>query len=551
VSGRFIKKIIKKIIKNPFILGLFINLLFFALYGFPVYTSPFNSAHFALPKALGTSDLTGAIRIAEIFTKMDFSSGWSNFVNYPSGESIYSIQFLSQALPHLFLYVLSPLGPMFAVFFLQFLFTTLSTFGLIYFLKTYIKSNKVIFIVLTGFFMTNYLIDTLQAHLLGTLWGVPMLYLATLGRKIPKRKKGAIAATLIVVSVFSDIYLVYSIFLITLAFALHKYLFTIQSVKVHNKRDRKKDFDTKSVLNQKKLLACIIVFVSFPILLNSQTLKTLWEKIYSGGLLTEASSLGFDIFHLGYLQIFLFLSGILFISLRSQFNRDDQFLFVGIVVILLATVNFANSPLSPFTPVENYRKLLPNFDHNQRLVPILVTLVLILTIRLNMESLSTLLTVKAKIPSIFIYILATTIVCVRFLQLILSPHVAVHPAAYEEFRKTIPITQAYLTFPLTLEGRTWIQQGYINRATTNSLKGSNEDVLQAFENGASEVVTLFQTRNVNFLVIPCNTVPVLNETWEIRGKGFDHIFKFRNQIIDQGYEKGPTTICLYELNTKS
>jgi hypothetical protein len=168
-----------------------------------------------------------------------------------------------------------------------------------------------------------------------------------------------------------------------------------------------------------------------------------------------------------------------------------------------------------------------------------------------MKNLSALPKVKAKIPSIFIYILATTIVCIRFLQIILSPHVAVHPAAYEEFRKTIPITQAYLTFPLTLEGRTWIQQGYINRSTTNSLKGSNADILQAFENGASEVTTLFQTRNVNFLVIPCNTVSDLNETWKIRGKGFDDIFKFRNQLIDQGYEKGSTTICLYELNIKS
>jgi hypothetical protein len=279
-------------------------------------------------------------------------------------------------------------------------------------------------------------------------------------------------------------------------------------------------------------------------------MKSVWKKIYSRGILTEAKSLGFNPFSLGYLQILLLILFIVLYISRKQISELEWYLLVPSTTLLLFSLNLAGTALHALTPTQNYRKLLPNFDHNQRLVPILVILILtILIMVFENRSSGYFRNLSTNRDRIFIGT-AVFVVIVRSFVLVVQPHVAVHPERYASFSETIGVNESYLAYPFEFEGRTWIQQGYIGRATANSLIGNNYEISDAFVEGPSEVVNLFLTRKIAFLMMPCSEALRLQTSWNMNTEGFSNLFPLKRSIIDEGYENGPISICLYEFNSK-
>ena len=535
--------------RNPLISSLTLNILFFGIYGFPLYTSKFYSSHFARPDALGTSDLTGATRVVEIFGNMDWTNGWTTYVSSPTGESIYNVFLLSQAIPHLLLFVLNPLGPMLAVFLTQLLFTFLSVYFLFLFLDCFIKksSTKILFVV--AIFISNFVRDSLQAHLIGNLWGVPLLLIVLLRLQLTVAKRLVYLFVYFLTIILTDIYLVYISFFILISNLIYRWIFENRKTRISGS-ENKKIVTTKLHINHKRLGFIVLIFILVPMIINSELMERVWDKIYNQGILTEAKSLGFYPFSRGYLQILLLILLIVLLISRKRISEVEAFLLVTVTILFLYSVNLAGTTLNSLTPTQSFRKLLPNFDHNQRLVPILVILSLTILI-VRFESRSDLYFKNISVYwGRFFVGTALFITVVRTFTLVDQQHVAVHPERYAVFRETIRVDESYLAYPLELEGRTWIQQSYIGRATANSLTRSNHEISDAFLAGPTGVVNLFVTRKIAFLMMPCSEAFRLRSSWNKNTEGFSKLFTLKRSIIDEGYENGPISICLYAFNSK-
>ena len=169
---------------KPFYVAVLLNSCFFIAYGFQLLIDGQDFSHLSTPNGLGSSDLSGAIRMAVIYESSGFMNFKSDFTNYPDGENIFSIYLLSQFNTNLLIQLFGFLSPKIAIFLIQFIFSTITTLGILLFFNQVTK--KLAFSIAIGLIhlISSFNVSNLGAHINGLLWGLPLFVLVSLYREI-------------------------------------------------------------------------------------------------------------------------------------------------------------------------------------------------------------------------------------------------------------------------------------------------------------------------------------------------------------------------------
>jgi hypothetical protein len=102
-------------------ISVLINSVFFLVYGFKLISDGQDFSHFGYPNALGSSDLTGVIRMSQIYKDSGFLEFFTNYTNYPEGENVFNIYLFSQLSTNLLIHLFNFVSPKAVVLILQFI----------------------------------------------------------------------------------------------------------------------------------------------------------------------------------------------------------------------------------------------------------------------------------------------------------------------------------------------------------------------------------------------------------------------------------------------
>ena len=169
---------------KPFYVAVLLNSCFFIAYGFHLLNDGQDFSHLSTPNGLGSSDLSGAIRMAVIYESSGFMNFKSNFTNYPDGENLFSIYLLSQFNTNLLIQLFGFLSPKIAIFLIQFIFSTITTLGILIFLNQVTKKLAFSIAISLIYLISSFNVSNLGAHINGLLWGLPLFILVNLYREI-------------------------------------------------------------------------------------------------------------------------------------------------------------------------------------------------------------------------------------------------------------------------------------------------------------------------------------------------------------------------------
>jgi hypothetical protein len=531
---------------KPFYVAVLLNSCFFIAYGFQLLIDGQDFSHLSTPNGLGSSDLSGAIRMAVIYESSGFMNFKSDFTNYPDGENIFSIYLLSQFNTNLLIQLFGFLSPKIAIFLIQFIFSTITTLGILLFLNQVTK--KLAFSIAIGLIhlISSFNVSNLGAHINGLLWGLPLFVLVSLYREISaidvRRKKLVFVCLIILIT---DIYFCYAAIFIFISSLIFKHIYIYEIDKIS---DKTKEYNSLvSNFHRNNFITILISIFLLYVFALLPSIRKILDNIYGAGAFQPASPIPLNLVNISLLNSFLGLIIIFIVLNLKKFSYQDKWLFWTASLLLVFSINLGSFRGVNLSPVNVFSLFLPNLDHVQRFLPYVILIYMALAIKILIEFFEKfqldLYHIKRVI--VFVFILSTFS---RIFSLLASEHVSVHSLRYEEFRKMIPIRSSILAIPSENFGRDWLQQAYLNRPLVNSLntKETNDLVRQISVNSPSNLRKFMQSKNTSFLIMPCDyklTWETFRNSWD----DFDKNFTFVSKVKDQGYEQGSFEVCLYRI----
>jgi hypothetical protein len=547
MSNLFEASVIRTFHQKPLLIAFLVNFLFYGLYGAALLFDGQMYSHFAVPANLGTTDLAGAIRLVQVIRSSNSLFLETNFVSYPSGQEVFSIYEFSQLIPTLVIIAISKVfffaSPKICVLIVQFIFSVFSTFCLVLLLRRVFPRVSMIYFFLSLVFLSNFVFDLSSIHINGLLWGYPFLLINEFYRRIGDEEYSfAKAATLFTASFLIDIYLVYMNLFIICAFFCFSFS---RKKKVFYKR-KTRYYETSFSRYRFVWLICLFSFLG--LMVQQSGIQDFFESLY-GSIASPAASLGFQPFKLNGLNIFIFVTFLLVVVYRSRISTKDYFLIWIAGIFFMFSVNTFNLPSvsQNVSPTYLFRYALPGFDHNQRIIPVAVLCLGVLYLKIFLS----IGFIKYK-PLLFRKALMICFIMfagIRLIFMSFTSHVGVHSERYEVFRNQIPSESGFIALPLAIEGRTWIQQAYLNRPMVNGIRNEilDQEIGEVAQLGPSAFKKFMSSKNVEFLVKPCeydlNGDPTIS-SWKSESE-FKKNFILTSEIIDEGYELGKIQMCLY------
>jgi hypothetical protein len=525
-----------------------INGIFFLVYGFKLMLDGQEFSHFGFPNALGSSDLTGVIRMSQIYKDSGFLNFYTKYTNYPEGESVFNIYLFSQLSTNLLIHLFNFASPKAVVLILQFIFSSITTLSILILLNLAIKNLFYSSLLAAIFLLSPFNIVNLQAHINGLLWGTPLLavsvyYAKYLGYKI--RKWYLVA--LFLIAIITDIYLCYAIIFIILT----KIIFEMYYSK--NTRDSIKKrlkffliFSNLKVDKYYKILWLTLSFLALYILSFKQV-QYFIESLYDDSIFEPGKTQGLFLLDINLLNIYLVFSAVYFFFILKKLTHADKWLFWVALSFLILSTNIGSFRGHNISPAKILSPLLVGLDHTQRFIPYSVFIFSIL----YLKCLSKILIKRfqsIRIRQTYFYILVVPFLILRLMYLGGTEHVSDHSLRYEKFRSVIPTNTAILMFPQTISGRDWIQQAYINRPIINSLVSTSKknEINRISALTPVEIRQYMQNKGTQFLTMPCKN-KILWKNTKYGYLNFDKEFKLESVVTDRGYENGPFKVCLFKL----
>lgn len=535
--------------KSLFIASLF-NFLFFGLYSASLLFDGQMYSHFAAPANLGTTDLAGAIRLVQVIRSSSSLFLETNFVSFPNGEEVLSIYEFSQLIPTLVIVAISKVfffaSPKICIVIVQFLFSLFSTYCLVLLLRKIFPRTGMIYFFLGLLFLSNFVVDLLSIHITGLLWGYPFLLINEFYQRIEDKKYSVRkVAAIFAASFLIDIYLIYMNLFVICAFFCYK--ITRKKKVFYKRKTRLYEYS----FSRSRFLLLFFSSLFLGLMLQLSGVQEFLEFLY-GSLVSPAISLGFQPFELNGLNVFIFVTFLLLVVYRSKVATSDVFLIWIAGIFLMFSVNSVNLPSisQSFAPTYVFRYVLPGFDHNQRILPVAVLCLGGLCLKIFLSNNF----VKSKVFSSrkALIICFVTFAGTRLIFLSLTSHVGVHSETYEVFRNQIPLESGFIALPLSIEGRTWIQQAYLDRPMVNSIRNEilDQEIQEVSRLGSSAFKRFMNSKNVEFLVKPCDynlNVGTTISPWKSDSE-FERNFELISKTIDEGYELGRIEMCLYRAN---
>ena len=528
-------------------ISVLINSVFFLIYGFKLISDGQDFSHFGYPNALGSSDLTGVIRMSQIYKDSGFLEFFTKYTNYPEGENVFTFYLFSQLSTNLLIHVFNFASPKSVVLIIQFIFSSITTLCILITLNLAIKKLVYSSLLAATCLIIPFNIVNLQAHINGLLWGLPLLAVSTYYAKYSgyKTRKWYLPF-LFVISIVTDIYLCYALVFIILTQKLFELYYLIKPTNFFGQKLNK----IVSYLNFKneiyyKVLWCAVGFLLLLILSTNQVLYFI-ESIYEGSVFEPGRVQGLFLLDLSLLNVFLVSSAVYFFFILKKLTDADKWLFWVAASFLALSINIGTFKGHNISPAKILSPLLVNLDHTQRFIPYSVIIYFILYLKL-LSKISIKRFHLIRFRQSYFYTIFLSVYILRLLYLGGTEHVSDHSLRYEKFRNAVPTDMAILMIPQTVLDRDWIQQAYINRPIVNSLVSSlkNNEIDRISVSAPITIRQYMQSNGTQFLAMPCKNKII----WKNDKSGyldFDKEFSLESVVTDRGYENGPFKVCLFK-----
>ena len=356
---------------KPFYVAVLLNSCFFIAYGFQLLIDGQDFSHLSTPNGLGSSDLSGAIRMAVIYESSGFMNFKSDFTNYPDGENIFSIYLLSQFNTNLLIQLFGFLSPKIAIFLIQFIFSTITTLGILLFLNQVTK--KLAFSIAIGLIhlISSFNVSNLGAHINGLLWGLPLFVLVSLYKEISAidvRRKNLVFVCLIIL--ITDIYFCYAAIFIFISSLIFKHIYIYEIDKIS---DKTKEYNSLvSNFHRNNFITILISIFLLYVFALLPSIRKIFDNIYGDGALQPASPIPLNLVNISLLNSFLGLIIIFIVLNLKKFSYQDKWLFWTASLLLVFSINLGSFRGVKLSPVNVFSLFLPNLDHVQRFLPYVI-----------------------------------------------------------------------------------------------------------------------------------------------------------------------------------